>query len=808
MSKSKDKNTRRKFIKTAIGGAAGIGAAGSGFGFTQTSKRDQIIKEVKTENYDVVVVGAGVAGCYAAYRLATATAADIRNPTEKNPQISPLKEIFAAASSTNLNVGLFEFSGRIGGRLLSTPIEGIPDDDAKTGPLQFAEFGGFRFDRQMRIVWKTAKNLLSLTDQPFYFNEIKVEQNNLIYVRDKQFTRSSNPGPSSRYFLTPEEKNYPFDLGNHITSLALDGALPNTPNVKVGKTITVTNPVPNSKTPNWTVTNEGDYITIVFNNTTPPFGRSTGSKKIEVNIPPTPNNFSYSYVRFHNAFNLGDWPTVKAIADEFEEAKSKAMIEGRPFYDWGWWALKRHFLSQEAVDMLEDASGYNEQAFAGSIEYVIDENYYFSVKDNVPKTINGKTIPHLSQLTSFSTTDKEGVETAWRHIRTGYSDIPLQLYNKYKQASGNSAHIGAQLIAFDKKDASQNNGYPYQLTFFRRKPGPDTVPSAYEALNNLEEGGASVADDYIIANAKLIILALPNRSLQLIDQNNFFFRNREVRNLLYKPVVNIHALRMFIAYPQAWWLKASAFSTNPAPEESTVFPVGRSATDLALRQLYYWCYNTKTNRGGTKIVDEEKPAVLLASYVSGGATEYWRGLQKGQPFDHLSGSPLSQSDERAPRRGGPRHASIAMGLEAHRQLVKMHGLENQIAQIPLPYYAHFEDWTKDPWGAGWHGWKASYPKSIYIPKIRQPIAPTAPNQGGENVYTTGECYSNVQGWVQGALNASEALLQCNLRLKWSPWLNEDGGPYDIWLGQGTNWVVPNDPNNPDNDPCIPPDYPY
>jgi hypothetical protein len=130
-----------------------------------------------------------------------------------------------------------------------------------------------------------------------------------------------------------------------------------------------------------------------------------------------------------------------------------------------------------------------------------------------------------------------------------------------------------------------------------------------------------------------------------------------------------------------------------------------------------------------------------------------------------------------------------MALEAHRQLMEVNNVpEDEQPDIPLPYYAHYQNWTKDPFGAGWHAWSSGSDQQKLIPRVRQPI-PTA------NVFVVGEAFSDVQGWVQGALNSAESTLQCNLRLKWPKFLN----PYGTWLGNGTRWLVPGGTDNP----CIP-----
>src|SRR5262249_24356019 len=133
----------------------------------------------------------------------------------------------------------------------------------------------------------------------------------------------------------------------------------------------------------------------------------------------------------------------------------------------------------------------------------------------------------------------------------------------------------------------------------------------------------------------------------------------------------------------------------------------------------------------------------------------------------LRGGAAQHVDPLAAAREVVRTATQAMVERAHAQLMEMHGVK----YAPDPYDAHFQDWTVDPFGAGWHQWKSSSLVDEYIPYMQQPMEE-------DQVFVVGECWSDAQGWVQGALNTSEAMLQDRLGLTWPEWLRKGG----TWLG--------------------------
>ncbi len=76
---------------------------------------------------DVAIVGGGVAGCYAGYRLLTA-----------DPAIPALQAMLKASGRDSLSVALFEASDRIGGRLWSYRFAETPNQVADMGGMCFS----------------------------------------------------------------------------------------------------------------------------------------------------------------------------------------------------------------------------------------------------------------------------------------------------------------------------------------------------------------------------------------------------------------------------------------------------------------------------------------------------------------------------------------------------------------------------------------------------------------------------------------------------------------------------------------------
>ena len=71
----------------------------------------------------------------------------------------------------------------------------------------------------------------------------------------------------------------------------------------------------------------------------------------------------------------------------------------------------------------------------------------------------------------------------------------------------------------------------------------------------------------------------------------------------------------------------------------------------------------------------------------------------------------------------------------------------------MPYSAVYHTWNEDPYGGGWHEWKAEYRLDQIMWRMLQ---------AGRRARTStscGEAYSYGQGWVEGALQTAEQMLE-------------------------------------------------
>jgi len=354
-------------------------------------------------------------------------------------------------------------------------------------------------------------------------------------------------------------------------------------------------------------------------------------------------------------------------------------------YEIGFWNLLKDRSSQECYQFLAQAGGY----YSNTINWNAAEAFPYMAGDFASSEVKYKT------------------------IQGGYDQILTCLADSFMQHGG-TIRTRNRLENFEKNpDASSD--YQYILKFY-----------------NIDN------DTYWEVQAKDIVLGMPRRSLELLDQDNFFF-NRDKQELLQdnlNSVIMEPSYKILLGFEQPWW------------ENVLGSKAGESITDLPMRQCYYF-----------GVDPENSHSLFLASYNDMRTVPFWHALEKGEKYKtrvtkFVNGKNVIYPDYE--------HASKMMVEEVMNQVRELHGPS---ITVPDPYTSAFKDWTEDPYGGGYHAWKNGYKIWEVMPYIRQPLKE-------ERIFIMGEAYSDQQGWVEGALCVAEHILRDKYGLECPDWLDE------------------------------------
>jgi monoamine oxidase len=292
-----------------------------------------------------------------------------------------------------------------------------------------------------------------------------------------------------------------------------------------------------------------------------------------------------------------------------------------------------------------------------------------------------------------------GVNPDYMGFKKGFQQVPLKVSRLFEEAGGR-VERGAQLAGFRVTDSS------VELTF---------------------QDGRTV-------KAREIILAMPRRSLELITPQSPLLQELEVSRLV-KSVTPRPLFKLFTTYADPWWLPANVVK-------------GRTTTDLPVRQTYYWPTDTGDPAMGG-------PAMLMASYDDGVNIGFWDSFRPRRgvgwrreatetSLEYFENKDADAADPEWKANAAPRD----MVREVQRQLGLIHGM----AYVPPARNATFRDWGDDPFGGGWNSWNIGVDSRQVKMDILQPVP-------GQPVYICGEAYSDAQGWVEGALQTADLMLE-------------------------------------------------
>jgi hypothetical protein len=153
-------------------------------------------------------------------------------------------------------------------------------------------------------------------------------------------------------------------------------------------------------------------------------------------------------------------------------------------------------------------------------------------------------------------------------------------------------------------------------------------------------------------------------------------------------------------------------------------------------------------------------SLLLATANDSIATSYWDGYLPRSRYG-IANRAVGEAGK-APKLLND--APPAMIRDAVAQLEELHG-----CSIPEPISGVYVNWSQDPYGGGFHFWNPHECSWKVMPRVRRPVP-------GVNVFLCGEAFSAKQGWVEGAVNTAERMLETYFGLPRPGWL-PDG--YDL-----------------------------
>jgi hypothetical protein len=378
---------------------------------------------------------------------------------------------------------------------------------------------------------------------------------------------------------------------------------------------------------------------------------------------------------------LKDWDAVKPkLTYRFKGSP----YDGRLVNDLGFWNLLKDQVSEEGYSFLANAGGY----YSNTINWNAAEAFPYMIGD-------------------FS------ANATYKTIASGFDSTAYAMANAYMAQPGACIWARNELLTFNK-DHPELATHRYELVF-----------------RNIDSGKKwRVYTNHLV-------LAMPRRSLELLDQDNFFFDrnsnpelNKNMRSVIMEP-----AFKILMGFEKPWWHALDIKS-------------GHSITDLPMRQCYYF---------GTDPSNQH--SMLLGSYGDMETETFWKALSDDPvrfvPRLSLPGSTISS------RMLSDVQASEMMVNELMKQLRELHGID-----IEAPYVTWFKDWTDDPFGAGYHAWKAGFEVGHVMKFMRRPLP-------SEAIHICGEAYSDQQGWVEGALCEAEKMLGAHFGMARPTWLDPD-----------------------------------
>lgn len=324
--------------------------------------------------------------------------------------------------------------------------------------------------------------------------------------------------------------------------------------------------------------------------------------------------------------------------------------------------------------------------------------------------------------------DDFGVDVVYETLVDGYDTLPKQMVETFEETGG-KVNLNSRLLSIERSPTKLKLRFVRTVTEKSDRIQRDLMNS--KELFDVECDG--------------VILAMPRRSLELIHWKPF--EDKVIQQRL-QSVIKQAAFKLFLGYEYPWW-------------KALGLEAGRTITDTPLRQMYYFGTEEDALRGEKGNTN----SLLMASYNDLRSVPFWKAFENDDAF--TGHKPGAKTIETAGQWILPQREPATTGMVdmAQRLIREIHGMQS----IPEPYSAIYHDWRADPFGAGWHAWKAGVDFREIMKWVRHPVDEWP-------VYVCGEAYSNDHGWVEGALQTAELMLEQHFALARPSWLSAD---YDL-----------------------------
>ena len=310
------------------------------------------------------------------------------------------------------------------------------------------------------------------------------------------------------------------------------------------------------------------------------------------------------------------------------------------------------------------------------------------------------------------------INPSYYGITKGYDQLPKKLVCEFKKKGG-SVHKKTQLL--NLHPACINGEQLVKLTL--------ACPTNSSKLKK--------------RYARHVVLALPQLALnKLFESKSPIFNDGQFQKDLLDTVTVCPASKLFLSYEEAWWEQINRFG-DP-------ITTGSSLTDLPLLLCNYI---GKDLNEQSLLLASTADSVRHPFLVSQPSSR--SGKKRSYNFKYQVKTPKKPDDE-------PFDPSLERIVnQAQRQLKEMHGID-----IPEPIGALFCAWEDEPFGGGWHYWNLGVQSWEVAKSIRQPYPK-------HNIFICGEAYSDLQGWVEGALNSAEMVLKEHFDLPHPTWVPDN-----------------------------------